>query len=151
MSLRQLSGVRLPTLAHSANLAFWDWVKLRDHGVTFPNDALVQGKFQGPSIGVGPAMTSHIMKASGKIEDHLTVPALTPMEHINATLFWQQQEFLASMQDQWGPKTTVKDLGPDVLNLTPDLENTYPWEDNDGPLFPKTMISRPQKQLGTSL
>ena len=31
----------------------------------------------------------------------------------------------------------VKDLGPDILNLVPDPENTDPWEDEDGPLFPK--------------
>jgi hypothetical protein len=41
------------------------------------------------------------------------------------------------MENRWGPKTTVKDLGPDVLNLTPDLYNTDPWEDKDGPSFPK--------------
>ena len=31
----------------------------------------------------------------------------------------------------------MKDLGPDVLNLIPDPENTDPWEDDDGPSFPK--------------
>jgi hypothetical protein len=38
---------------------------------------------------------------------------------------------------RWGPKTAVNDLGPDVLNLTPDPDNTDPWEDKDGPSFPK--------------
>jgi hypothetical protein len=36
-----------------------------------------------------------------------------------------------------GPKTTVKDLGPDVVNLDPDPENLDPWEDEDGPSFPE--------------
>ncbi len=58
-------------------------------------------------------------------------------EHTNATLFREQQEFLASVKKRWGWKTTVKDLGPDVLNLTPDPENTDPWEDDDGPSFPE--------------
>ena len=31
----------------------------------------------------------------------------------------------------------VKDLGPDVLNLTTDPDNMDPWEDKDGPLFPE--------------
>jgi hypothetical protein len=31
----------------------------------------------------------------------------------------------------------VKDLGPDVLNLVPDPDNMDPWEDENGPLFPK--------------
>ncbi len=37
---------------------FWDWVKFRDHGVAFPDNALILGKHLGPSIDVGPAMTS---------------------------------------------------------------------------------------------
>jgi hypothetical protein len=34
---------------------------------------------------------------------------------------------------------TIKDWGPDVLNLNlvPDLENNDPWEDEDGPSFPE--------------
>ena len=56
---------------------------------------------------------------------------------VNAALFREQQEFLDSVENRWGPKTTVKDLGPDVLNLVPDPDNTEPWEDEDGPSFPK--------------
>jgi hypothetical protein len=51
-------------------------------------------------------------------------------------LFQEQQEFLTSVEKRWGLKTTVKDLGPDVLNLTPDPDNTDPWEDDDRPSFP---------------
>ena len=36
-----------------------------------------------------------------------------------------------------GPKTTIKDLGEDILNLVPDPMNNGPWEDEDGPLFPE--------------
>jgi hypothetical protein len=44
---------------------------------------------------------------------------------------------LEAIQGRWGKKTTVKDWGPDVLNLVPDPENNDPWEDKDGPSFPK--------------
>eukprot|EP00804_Cyclotella_cryptica_P001676 CCRYP_009051-RA/>CCRYP_009051-RA protein AED:0.08 eAED:0.08 QI:0/0/0/1/0.5/0.6/5/0/841 len=33
---------------------FWDWVKFRDQGVAFPGDALVLGKYLGPSIDRDP-------------------------------------------------------------------------------------------------
>jgi hypothetical protein len=82
-------------------------------------------------------MTSCIMKANGKLEDRSTVRALTSEERVNAALFREQQEFLDSVESRWGPKTTVKDLGPDVLNLVPDPENEDPWEDEDGPSFPE--------------
>ena len=32
---------------------------------------------------------------------------------------------------------TIKDLGPEVLNLVLDLENNEPWEYDDGPSFGK--------------
>jgi hypothetical protein len=118
-------------------LGFWDRVEFREQGVAFPDDALVLGKYLGPSIDVGLAMTSRVMKADGKMEDRSTVCALTSEERVNATLFHEQQEFLTSVEKRWGPKTMVKNLGPDVLNLTPDPENIDPWEDDDGPLFPK--------------
>jgi hypothetical protein len=117
--------------------SFWDWVKFREHCVAFPDDAMVLGKYLGPSIDIGPAMTSRIMNANGKLEDRSTVRALTSEERLNAALFQEQQEFLDSVENCWGPKTTVKDLGPDVLNLVPDPDNMEPWEDEDGPLFPE--------------
>ena len=32
---------------------FWDWVKFREDGVTFPNDQMVLGRYLCPSINVG--------------------------------------------------------------------------------------------------
>ena len=78
-------------------------------------------------------MTSRVMKANGELEDWSMVRALTTEERVNPALFREQQEFLASIEKRWGPKTMVKDLGPDVLNLDPDPENLDPWEDEDGP------------------
>ena len=65
-------------------LGFWVWVKFHDHGVAFPGDALVLGKYLGLSIDVGPDMTQHIMKANGEIEDCSTGHSLTPEECVNA-------------------------------------------------------------------
>jgi hypothetical protein len=65
---------------------FWDWVKFRDKGVPYPDDALVLGKYLGPSIDVGPAMTQCIMKANGEIEDRSTACSLTPEECVNVAL-----------------------------------------------------------------
>jgi hypothetical protein len=117
--------------------SFWGWVKFRGQGAAFPHNALVLGKYLGPSIDVGPAMTSCIMKANGKLKDQSMVRALASEERMNAPLFREQQEFLALMEKRWGLKTTVKDLGPDVLNLDPGPDKMDPWEDDEGPLFPK--------------
>ena len=115
---------------------FWDWVKFRDSGVAFPTDSLVLGKYLGPSIDVGPAMTQRVMKANGEVEDRSTLRLLTPEECMSDALRAEQEKFLASVCDRWGIGTTVKDLGPDILNLVPDPTNYDPWEDEDGPSFP---------------
>ena len=104
---------------------FWDWVKFREKRVAFPYDTLVLGKYLGPSKYMGPAMTQRIMKANGEIKDHSTVCSLTPKECVSAPLH-QDGSFLKAIQGRWGQKTTVKDLGPDVLNLVPDPENNDP-------------------------
>jgi hypothetical protein len=77
------------------------------------------------------------MKANGEIEERSTVRSLTPKECVNAALHQEQEKFLEAVQGRWGQKTTVKDLGPDVLNLVPNPENNDPWEDEDGPSFPE--------------
>ena len=37
-----------------------------------------------------------------------------------------QDTFRVFVTDRWGPKTTIKDLGPDTLNLVPDSKNDDP-------------------------
>ncbi|KAL7483918.1 hypothetical protein ACHAW6_009561 [Cyclotella cf. meneghiniana] len=58
----------------------WDWVKLQEDGIAFPDDQMVLGNYLGPSIDVGPAMTQSVMKANGKYEDQTTLCQLTPKE-----------------------------------------------------------------------
>ena len=82
-------------------------------------------------------MTQYIMKANGEMEDCSTVCALTPKECVNAALYQEQQKFLEAIQDRWGQKMTIKDLGPDILNLVSYPENNAPWEDECRPSFPQ--------------
>ncbi len=87
-------------------------------------------------IDVGPAMTQHVMKADFKSEDQSTFCQLTPEEGMNPSMQKEQNSFLTSVTDHWGLKTTIKDLGPVIVNLLPDRMSNDPWEDEDGPLFP---------------
>ncbi len=49
----------------------------------------------------------------------------------------EQDAFLTSVTDHWNPKTTIKDLGPDILYLVPDPTNNGRWENADGSRFPE--------------
>ena len=55
---------------------------------------------------------------------------------MNAALHNEQEHFLSSVTDYWWNGTTVKDLGPYILNLVPGPENYDSWEYEDGPSFP---------------
>ena len=48
-----------------------------------------------------------------------------------------KDDFLASVTDRWGQRTTIKVLRQGILNLVPLPTNYDPWEDEDGPLFSK--------------
>jgi hypothetical protein len=55
----------------------------------------------------------------------------------NVALYQEQEPFLEAIQERWDQKMTIKDLCPDVLICVSNPANNEPWEDDDGPLFPK--------------
>ena len=57
---------------------WYQWVYFRDTSVTFPGDKLVLGRYCGPSIDVGPALTANIMRNNGQQVHSSTYSALTP-------------------------------------------------------------------------
>ena len=52
---------------------------------------------------------------------------------------------METIQERWGKTTTIKDWGPDVLDLVSDPQNSDPWVDVDGPSFSKV-----DDELGTA-
>ncbi|KAL7482201.1 hypothetical protein ACHAW6_007885 [Cyclotella cf. meneghiniana] len=77
------------------------------------------------------------MTANEEIKNRSTVHPLTHEECVSARLHQKWEKFLEAIEGRWGKKTTVRDWGPDVLNLVHDPENNNPWEDDDRPSFPK--------------
>jgi len=73
---------------------WWDWVMFRDNTVSFPQDKKVLGKYLGPSIDVGPAMTARIMKENGEVVDRSTLRLLTPEELACPNHASQREQFL---------------------------------------------------------
>lgn len=117
--------------------AFYDWVMFRDQGVAFPGDPRTLGKYLGPSIDVGPAMTAKILKENGQVVDRSTLRRLTPAELIDADHCRRRDEFLEKIKSKLGPPAELADLGPDKLNLVQEPDTHEPWEDEDGPSFPE--------------
>ncbi|KAL7475891.1 hypothetical protein ACHAW6_001785 [Cyclotella cf. meneghiniana] len=66
--------------------SFWDWVKFREDGVTFPDNQMVLGKYLGPSIDVGPVMMKQAMKANELLlggDKHKLTRVLHQIHHSN--------------------------------------------------------------------
>eukprot|EP00956_Cyclotella_meneghiniana_P010585 scaffold14709_cov91-Cyclotella_meneghiniana.AAC.1 len=109
---------------------FWQWVMFREpkaseHG-TFPEDARLLGKYLGPAIDTGGAMTARIMKGNGEVVDRSTLRGLTPAEVIDAEHCKRRDEFLKVIHQKYGAKTKDSDLGPDGLNLVEgDVHELY--------------------------
>ena len=62
--------------------AFYDWIMFRDQPVAFPDDNPVLGRYLGPAINVGPALTAKILKANGEVVYRSTYRALTDAERM---------------------------------------------------------------------
>ena len=61
-------------------LGWYEWVKYYESATSFPNDKMSLGRYLGPSIDIGPAMTAKILKSNGNTTHVSTYRALTDEE-----------------------------------------------------------------------
>jgi hypothetical protein len=62
-------------------LGWYEWCLYHDSAISFPEDKLVLGRWLGPSIDVGPAMTGKILKNNGNTCHVSTYRPLTKEEY----------------------------------------------------------------------
>jgi hypothetical protein len=110
-------------ISQFCEFAFYDWIMFRDQPVAFPDDNPVLGRYLGPAIDVGPALTAKILKANEEVVYRSTYRALTDAERTNAAHVSRRVEFNHNIQDKFGPETSPDDF-PD-LNIpnTPEHNN----------------------------
>ena len=109
-------------------LEWYEWVKYRDHIAPHPEDKVKLGRYVGPSIDVGPAMSIKILKSNGQIEHHSSYRSLTPEEVISPVLKKEQEAFDAEIERRLGPAGKSSDFTDDEGVVTPE----YPlYEDDD--------------------
>ena len=115
-------------ISQFCEFAFYDWIMFRDQPVAFPDDNPVLGRYLGPAIDVGPALTAKILKANGEVVYRSTYRALTDVELANAAHVCRRIEFDLNILDKFGPETTPDDF-PD-LDI-PDTPELNPFDDVD--------------------
>ena len=98
---------------------WFEWVMyLDDEG--FPDDKLSLGRYLGPSIDVGCAMTAKILKSNGEHVCRSTLRALT-QEEIRSNVHGElRTTFMIELTDKLGPGAIASDFP--VQDLTPTYE-----------------------------
>ena len=110
-------------ISQFCEFAFYDWIMFRDQPVAFPDDNPVLGRYLGPAIDVGPALTAKILKANGEVVYRSTYRALTDVELANAAHVCRRIEFDLNILDKFGPETTPDDFLDLNIPNTPEHDN----------------------------
>jgi hypothetical protein len=110
-------------ISQFSEFAFYDWIMFRDQPVAFPGDNPVLGRYLGPAINVGPALTAKILKANGEVVYRSTYHALTDAERTNAAHVSRCVEFDHNIQDKFGPETSPDDFPYLDIPNTPEHDN----------------------------
>jgi hypothetical protein len=67
-------------ISQLCELGWYEWCKFRDVTAPFPQDKMKLGRYLGPSVDIGPAMTAKVLKSNGQVIHTSTYRSLTPDE-----------------------------------------------------------------------
>ena len=86
-----------------ADHAWYDWIKFYDPvGKQFSAEKMYLGRYLGPSIDVGPALTANILKSNGDMVHCSTYRSLLPEEFNDEKEL--RRQFNVMIEEKLGPK-----------------------------------------------
>ena len=127
---------------------WYEWVYFRDAAVSFPEDKLVLGRYLGPSIDIGPALTAKILKQNGQVVHRSTYRGLTPEELASPTEQAARTMFDESIGRTLGPETKVDDFEELDVEDTPTFDR-YEDDSEEGQMpEPQAEELEPTPEVG---
>ena len=90
--------------------------------MTFPGYKLVLGRYFGPSIDVGPALTAKILRNNGQQVHRSTYGSLTPDELVNPDEIKACDEVDTTIDEKLGPAASAKAFESDPEIVTPNID-----------------------------
>ena len=108
---------------------WFQWIMYYEPTESYPNDRMTIGRYLGPALDVGTALTHKILKSNGQVLARNTVRAWTPDEESNPSLIQARKDYMVSMEATMGPACTEDDF--EVEDVTPVYE-AYADQDEDG-------------------
>ena len=103
--------------------AWYDWVMYWDSVTEFPEPKEALGRWLGPSIDIGPAMTSKVLKKNGQYIHTSMVRGMTDDEMHNPKNIKLMKEFDKAIEKRLGKPLSPEDmhrLDPEIV--TPEYE-----------------------------
>ena len=113
-------------ISHIAEFGWYDWVMFRDNVPSFPDEKLILGRYLGPAIDTGSALTAKILKSNGVFVCRSTLRHLTDEELHSPVHMDMRRQFDESIILHLGPAAMPQDFPAE--DLTPDP--TY-YDDTD--------------------
>ena len=103
---------------------WYDFVKWFDHGSSFPEPKEVHGRWLGPSMDIGPAMCSKIIKSNGQIINLSSYRGITEEERQDPTQKKLRDEFDSELIKKLGQpmsEQALQYIDPTVVTPEHDL------------------------------
>ena len=104
-----MSG-QMADISPFAALGWYDWIKYYDSVHGYPKHKEILGRWLGPAVDIGPAMTSKVLKANGQVIYTSTYHALTDDEIANPDEVKAHQAFDAAVSAKLGAAMSKHNL-----------------------------------------
>ncbi len=115
-------------ISQFCELAWYDRVIYRPGTIDYPDEPLHLGKYLGPVIDVGPAMTAKKLQHNSKVVYRSTYQPLTIEERANSNVRQYMVTFRETAEERLGAKLTWAEL--EEVGI-PDTPEYLPYSDED--------------------
>ena len=124
-------------ISQFCELDWYEWMYFHDPNSGFPEDKWLLGRYCGPTLDVGPAMTAKCLKSNGQQVFRSTYRPLTQAEYDNPIIQQQMKEFDEAIAIKLGPCAKDSDFEFDFIPdaHTPTFD-PYSDEDNKQDIVP---------------
>ena len=110
-------------------LGWYEWCMYHDSAISFPEDKLILGRWLGPSIDVGPAMTGKILKNNGNTRHVSTYRPLTKEELEDPVKQNQMNQFNIDIHEALGPSVNEGDFDDEFEEFKTPINQPYGDDD----------------------
>jgi hypothetical protein len=127
-------------ISHIAKFGWYDWVMFHDNEPSFPDDKLILGRYLGPAINTGLALTAKILKSNGVFVCRFTLRHLTDEELNSSVHKDMRHKFDESIEHHLRRAALPQDFPAEDLTPDPtyyDDTNAMDPEYGDAEVTPK--------------